>query len=157
MYRTECLRKEVEVNIEAIRERLKGKCDLDSIKDCHALVRELLREVEKQASCARVADGKAVMLARLVVRHDERALEKAESLIRAHPEKSKEEVWDFLVRMTEEMQSAEQLGDEQLAADVMHKVWGELDMDSHESAVLEELVRRFREAKGIESTSEKEV
>ncbi len=59
-------------------------------------------------------------------------------------EAKKARVWRFLVRMSDEVNRAQTLTDEQLVDEVFEKLWGELNMDSRESALLEELIDRFK-------------
>lgn len=55
----------------------------------------------------------------------------------------------FLLGMVDEMDVAKEMKDEELALEVMSKIWGSYKVDSEESALLGELIERFKKAKGI--------
>jgi hypothetical protein len=61
---------------------------------------------------------------------------------------------DFLFRMCDEVERAEELNDADLISDVI-KAWAEFDMHSRESAVVDELIQRFKAAKGIANALDK--
>ena len=82
----------------------------------------------------------------LVVNNKPNASEKAHEVLSGMPKKSQAEVWSTLMGMSGEMQRAEGLDSGELVSEVMDTVWGDLPMHSRESAVLEELIQRFKTA-----------
>jgi hypothetical protein len=62
-------------------------------------------------------------------------------------------VMGFLETMSKEMGHAGGLTDEQLIDEIFEKIWGELDMSSPESALLEELILRFKKAADVDNVS----
>ena len=62
-------------------------------------------------------------------------------------------VMDFLETMSEEMGHAGGLSDEQLVDEIFEKIWGGLDMSSPESALLEELILRFKKVADVDNVS----
>jgi len=69
----------------------------------------------------------------------------AEEVLSRLGKDQKVRVWSMFTRMADEMSRAESMDDSELLDEVMNTVWGDLDADSHESAVLEELIHRFKE------------
>jgi len=55
----------------------------------------------------------------------------------------------FLSQMVDEMDAAKKLGDRELVLDVLDKVWSDYDINTRESALVGEIVDRFRTAKKI--------
>lgn len=52
----------------------------------------------------------------------------------------------FLLGMVDEMDAAKKMSDKELASEVLNKVWSAYKVDSLESALLGELIERFRAA-----------
>lgn len=63
--------------------------------------------------------------------------------------RSPAEVRDFIMKMGDEAKMASNMTDEELAEAVTKRVWGDIEMDSEESAIVSEIVERFRKAKGL--------
>ena len=60
-------------------------------------------------------------------------------------------MWNMLMDMSTEMNRAEALGNSELLDEVLSTVWGDLEMNSRESAILEELVRRFKDKAEVDT------
>lgn len=84
----------------------------------------------------------------MVHRGNAKADEKAEQILAGMPKRPGEDVMKSLMRMANEMSRAEDLEDKDLTNEVFREVWGVLDMDGRPSAVLEEMIRRFKEHTG---------
>lgn len=69
-------------------------------------------------------------------------------LLRDLNSRPKLNVMDFLCKMTENMIDAEKMTDNQLYDEVM-QLWAEYNMDSKESSLLGELLKRFKEERKL--------
>ena len=142
------------MDIKKLQEKLEGVTDFDNPEDCKRIIEMLLRDLERANGRAEGNATRLKMLAYLVSKNKSKAKEKAEEIL-SGVQKSKVEVWDMLMGMSNEMGRAESLDDRELLDDVHGNVWGELPMDSRESAVLEELIRRYKKKAGIHDIPDK--
>ena len=131
------------MNIGELEKRLEGTHNFSDIKDCHAVVKMLLRDLD----IARKGEDKkekGLKTLALAVRHNPvKSEELAEQALSKHKNVPKN-ILSFLRGMSEEMIQAENLSDEVLTDNVLKDVWGDLDLNGRPSAVLEEMIRRFR-------------
>jgi len=138
------------MNIEELKDKLNGVYDFDEAKDCQKVITMLLRDLVGANKRAEHAVTQMKMLAMMVVRGRQNARKKAEDIIRVTPRLSSGEVMEEMERMSREMESANGLTDEQLVNDVLRHVWGDLDFTGRPSAVLEEMICRYKKMAGIE-------
>ena len=59
-------------------------------------------------------------------------------------------MFEALTRMSEAMGDAGNLSDDKLVDEIFQQVWGELEITERPSALLEEMIRRFKTLAGIE-------
>jgi len=130
------------MTIEELREKLEGVYDLGNALDCEAVIRMLLRDLDGANRRAETATDKLKVLAFMVSQGKPETRERAQEILAGSGKK--EEVWDFLMEMCEEIRRAEAMSAEDLGEDVLNRVWSEMDMQTRESAILAELIRRFR-------------
>lgn len=144
-----------ELTIEKLQENLRGTYDLADISDCQAVIRMLIRDLNLAHARGDKAEQDLKTLA-FSVRHNQlRASELAEEIMeRAKVPPSN--MIDFLQRMSEEVIRAEELSDADLTGEVFEMVWGEMDVDSRESAVLSEMLSRFQKLTGQEVHEDEE-
>jgi len=137
----------IEDSLERLQERLDGVYDLTKVKDCRAVIDMLLRDLDKSnmRTSAEIVKMRSLALAVANDRFD--AKEKAKEVLSSR-QRDGGHVMEFLASMAEEMKQADALDDESLAAEVLNTTWANLDMDSRESAVLSELIGRFKKLKG---------
>jgi len=139
------------MRLEGLRKRLEGTYDLDKAEDCQRVIQVLLRGSDKANRTASEARSELQALALDVVNDRLEAKEKAAKVLTASEalaspkERGPAEVMGFLSKMADEMTRAEDMTDEQLKSEVLNGLWANLDMHSRDSAVLGEIVRRFRE------------
>jgi len=131
------------MNIGELEKRLEGTHNFSDIKDCHSVIKMLLRDLD----IARKGEDKkekGLKTLALAVRHNPvESEELAEQALSKHKNVPKN-ILSFLKGMSEEMIQAENLSDEVLTDNVLKDVWGDLDLNGRPSAVLEEMIRRFR-------------
>jgi hypothetical protein len=136
------------MNLEQLQQKLEGVFDLTNTLDCQSVIRALLKDLERARGEELAAQAKLRILASLVSNGKTSAKEVARGVLEKTEKRSPEEVMDFLFCMCDETKRAEKLGDKDLISDAI-KAWAELDMHSRESAVIDELIQRFKAAKGI--------
>ena len=107
-----------------LQESLRGIYDFTDLVDCQSVIRMLLIDLKRE----------------------KHRTKKEES-------RTKHEVVDFLMKMSEAMRKAEVMSDDEVI-DAVVGVWVNFNMDSKESAVIDELIRRFKKAKGIVDVAE---
>lgn len=135
-----------ELNWEALQEKLEGVFDFNKVDDCHQVIQSLVKDLKHARSQAEATESSAKMLALLVTNGREpQAKAKAKEILTGVMS-SNGTVLDFLKKMSETMDAAEEMTDSQLVDEVMDKVWSDLNANSIEAAVLEELIERFKKA-----------
>jgi len=139
------------MRMEELKEKLEGVYNFDNPEHCQKVIEMLLRDLERANKSLADTQTQLKMLAYLTAANKGRAIEKANDILSGVPRKTKVEVWDMLVGMTNEMHRAKGLDDEELLDEVTSGIWSDLHMDSRESAVLEELLRRYRDKAGVEN------
>lgn len=134
-----------EVTLEKLQESLDGVYDLRDTVDCHSVIRFLLRDLEGSKARERQARERLRSLAASVISGDFAAKEKAhEALAPAGVKDEPANAVKFILRMGEMMKAAEDMTNDQLSEEVLDKVWANFDMSSRESAVLGEMMARFK-------------
>ena len=138
------------MTLEELQEVVGEDYDLTKVEDCRTLIGILLKGIEAHQAQAKTAHGKLKLLSVHCVkdRHDA-ARKFAEGVLEGVELRGEAEVLEELLGMCDEIRAAESLEDGALIDEVMTDVWGELPFTSRESAVLEELIRRYKKAKGI--------
>lgn len=136
------------MNIEALQEKLEGVFDMHSAEGCRSVIASLLSNIEILETAKQDAERRLKVLALLVTGDKPNAKEVAWKTVEKIKKKSPSGLMDFLFRMCDEADKAEKLGDEGLLSESV-RVWAEFDMHSRESAVLDELIQRYKKAKGI--------
>jgi len=136
------------MDIRELQEKLRGVYDLTDTVDCQSVISMLLKEVEAEKESAVLHVKEANQLAELVAADSPEAKQLAERMNeQVNKIQQKARAWDFIQRMCKSMDSAEKLPDTALIDEVLQSI-GNLSMDSYESAVIEELVHRFKNPKG---------
>ena len=136
------------MKIEELQEKLEGTHDFNDLNDCHSVIEMLLRDLDgcKTREERTLHDLKLLALA---VRHNpSKAEELADAVISNNRNPGK--LLDTLRRMATETTRAEELSDERLTQEVFQEVWSDLNVDGRPSAVLEELLMRFKKRTGQE-------
>ena len=136
------------MTLEELQERLQGTYDLRDLVDCQSVIRMLLRDLDAANSRAERASTDLKSLAFMVNRGNPKAADKAERIIAGAPKRSDAEVMECLLAMSKELEHADALSDEDLTTEVFREVWGNLSFDGRPSAVLEELLLRFKKLTG---------
>jgi len=136
------------MTIEQLQEKLEGTYDLNDLADCQSVIRMLLRDLDMANARAQRAATDLKSLSFMVNTGNPKASEKAEDVLAGMPKRSGERVMDTLRRMSSEISRAEDLPNEQLTDEVFREVWGNLDFDGRPSAVLEEMIHRFKRLTG---------
>jgi len=131
------------MKIEELEEKLDGVFDLTDIDDCREVIQTLLRD--NQRRCEEGCSDKLKMLAKMVMSDNPRAKELAQTIEGSTKKKSAKALLDFFARMSNSVRHAKSLNNEKLI-DAVLGIWGGLLMDSVESAVLEEIIERFKKA-----------
>jgi hypothetical protein len=108
----------------------------------------LLRDLDLANARSQRIGTDLKMLACMVSKGNSKAIEKAEQIIAGVPKRPGEEAMNGILRMADEITRAEDLQDKELTSEVFREVWGDLDYDSRGSAVLEEMIRRFKKHTG---------
>jgi hypothetical protein len=135
-----------DMTLEKLQKNLDGVYDLRDTADCHAMIRFLLRDLDGSKAREKQAREKLKSLAASVLSDSFDAKEKARNVLSASGGKEDStNAIKFILRMGEMMKAAEDMTNEQLSEEVLDKVWANLDMSSRESAVLGEMMARFKE------------
>lgn len=142
-----------ELTIEGLQESLRGTYDLTDTVDCQSVIRMLLRDLNAANARSEKAEHDLKRLA-FATRHNPAKADELAGEVLDRNKVPGEKVMAFLERMAEEVTRAEDLTDIELTDEVFQHVWGDLDCDSRPSAVLEELLRRFRKHTGQEEDDE---
>lgn len=132
------------MNIDQLEEKLGGTFDLKDVGDCRKVIKTLLRDLELASKRSEKMATERRMLAFMVSRNKSSAKKKADEILKGSPKKTGSELLGFLSRMSQEADFAKGLDDKQLVEEVLRTVWGDLDMDGRASAVMEELIERFK-------------
>lgn len=130
------------MNIRKLSKELEGIYDFTKVDDCQSVISMLLRDLEHQKQKAETLSSELKVLAKMVVDGNRKAKILAKNIVKGI--KSKSDVMDFLSKMTNNMINAERMTDKQLY-DTGMEIWGDMPMDSRESCVVGELIRRWNE------------
>ena len=133
-----------------LQDKLGGVYDLTDIVDCQSVIRMLLTDMKREKARTEDMWQKLQGLADRVLLSDEieDGLRKMAYEVRnvKGVKRTKQAVVEFLMKMSEFMGEADKMSDDELISACM-EVWSNLDMDSKESAVVEELMERFKKVK----------
>ena len=134
-----------------LQEKLNGVYDLTDVVDCQSIIRMLLLDMRRERSRTEVVWSKLQELSRLVI--DSKGCEPeiqcyAHGVLKERNGTTKHDAVDYLRRVCELAKQTSALDDRQLIDDAID-VWGRINMDTKESAVIEELIERYRQARGI--------
>ena len=141
-------RKTEELDFELLEKKLDGIYDFNDIADCQSVIRILVRDLRNSRMQAEKNEQDLKMLALLVSnKRDKQAAGKAKEVLVGS--KPKTNIIDYLKRMSGSIKDAMEMDDTQLLDEVTNRVWADLDYESIESAVLEELMHRYNKAKTI--------
>jgi hypothetical protein len=144
------------MTLEQLAAKLEGTYDLTDLADCQSVIRMLLRNLDAANARAERANTDLKSLAFQVHRgNDDKAHEKAEAIL-AGCKRPAGEVMAGLMKMSDEMGRASDLNDTDLTTEVFKEVWGELTIDGRPSAVLEEMIHRFKVMTGQEVADDNE-
>ena len=134
------------MTLEKLQESLDGVYDLRDTVDCHAVIRFLIRDLEgSKAREKQAREGFKSLAASVLAGDTIESKEKARDAL--SPSANKEDrvnAAKFLLRMGKMMKSAEEMNDEQLSEEVLNRIWSNLDMSGKESAMLGEMLARFK-------------
>ena len=142
------------MTLEQLQERLQGTFDLTDLADCQSVIRMLLRDLDMSNARAERTGTDLKALAFMVHRGVPKAGEKAEQILSGMPKRPGAEVMASLMKMSEEIHRAEDLDDKTLTDEVFKEVWADLHIDGRPSAVLEEMIARFKKLTGQEAKDE---
>ena len=137
------------MTVKELQKKLKGHYDLTNAVDCQSVIRMLLVDLERAKKRADAAFSELRMLALLVSREKPTAKSMAGEVLEGIPMESAAKVMDAILAMCGEIKRAKALKDQEVADEVFRHVWGDLEMHSRGSAVLEELVLRFKKQAGL--------
>ena len=144
------------MNFDNLKDKLKYVYDFDKPDDCQKVMEMLLRDLSGANKRAEQAATQLKLLASMVVRNRPDVREKAESILKGSSKCSEEDVMDALSRLSRETESAGKLSDQKLTDEVFQYVWGELDITGRPSALVEEIIHRFKELAGIKEEPDAE-
>lgn len=130
------------MKIEELQEKMLGVYDFSSAVDCQSIIRMLLTDLETEKVKNDNLNRDLRVLARSVIGNSKESLSIAEGILKGVRKKSC--VMDFLGRMSEMMDQAESMSDKELHDAVM-VIWAEYGMESRESGLLGEILKRFKE------------
>jgi hypothetical protein len=142
------------VNINDLQSRLDGTYDLSDPVDCKAVIKMLLRDLDIANARSQKSLADLRSLSFMINVGNPKASEKAVSVLSGSDKRTGDNVVDVLLRMSGEMSRAEELTDKDLTDEVLREVWGNLDFDGRPSAVLEEMIQRFKKYTGQPVTDE---
>lgn len=131
------------MNIDELQDRLDGVYDLNQVDDCRKMIEILLRSVREKTALEKQCRDNLKMLALMVINGNPEARELAKEAM-AGSGKSKKDVVDFLKQMALRIKEADDMTNHQLIQDVIDSVWSGLSLNSHESAVLGEMISRTK-------------
>lgn len=139
------------MEIKELQSKLNGVYDLTNVVDCQSVIRVLLRDLDKAHADVEAAESRLKFLAFCVAEGKPDVKQKADEILAKFNVKKRSpgEVMDFLMRMSEQIRSAENMSNEELIGEVLSKIWAGFHMDSRESAILEELIERFKKARAF--------
>jgi len=122
---------------------LEGVYDLTSVSDCRKVIQVLLRDVER--ANARVADTLVRLkgLALKVMSESADMKDAARNAI-VNDTLNGSGVLGYIMRMVQEMKDVRVMSDDTLVSEILDKVWANYDISGRESAVIAELIERFR-------------
>ena len=135
------------MTVEQLQEKMDGVYDFNDITDCQSVIGMLLRDIELSHLREEQTAHDLKTLAGAVKNDFSKADELAEAAL-ASKRKSPVQVFNFLRQMASEVNRSEKLSDVELTDEVLTLVWGGLDMDGRPSAVLEEMINRFKKHTG---------
>ena len=139
-------RKTEELDFELLEKKLDGIYDFNDIADCQSVIRILVRDLRNSRMQAEKNEQDLKMLALLVSnKREKQAAGKAKEVLVGS--KPKTNIIDYLKRMSGSIKDAMEMDDTQLLDEVTNRVWADLDYESIESAVLEELMHRYNKVK----------
>jgi hypothetical protein len=134
------------MTLEKLQESLDGVYDLRDTMECHAVIRFLIRDLEgSKAREKQAREGFKSLAASVLAGDTIESKEKARDAL--SPTVNKEEranAAKFILKMGKMMKFAEDMNDEQISEEVLQRVWANLDMSGQESAMLGEMLARFK-------------
>lgn len=136
-------------NLDGLREKLEGVFDLDTLEDCHKIIGAILRSNNDKTKNLEDAKSRLNVLAWLVINGNPKALADAEDIVNISRDKRKSNVLEVLNVMASSMANTEGLNDEKLVEAMFDKVYPNFDISSEESAILDELILRFKKYAGL--------
>lgn len=130
------------MNIRKLSKELQGVYDFTNVVDCQSVISMLLKDLQRQKDRAELLSSEMKVLAKMVSDNNPKAKKRAADIVKGI--KSKSDVMGFLSRMTDNMTNAEKMTNKQLY-DAGMEVWGDMPMDSTESCVIGEILKRCNE------------
>lgn len=133
-----------------LQEKLNGVYDLTDTVDCQSVIRMLLVDLKREKARTEAVWSKLQGLVQLVL--DSRGCEpevksRVHGILNDRKNSTNHDVVGYLLKMSEFAKQAEALADKELV-DESIDAWGKINMESKESAIIEELIERFRNVKG---------
>ena len=135
------------MTIEELQKRLSTTHDLNNLKDCQEIIASFLRVLELQSQNKEQVSRELKKLAFKVKHNLDQALDQADDILKGASLPANETM-RLLEQMSTEMVRAGDLDDLALTDEVFQEVWGRLDFDGRPSAVLEEMIHRFKKLTG---------
>lgn len=133
--------------------RLNELCNLQDIDECRRVISVLAGDLELSNSKLKEANERLQALAVMVLNLSPDLQNEAKRIM--FENKSGGNTWKFITTMVSNMEEVSSLLDKALVDEVLDKVWGGLDLSSTESALLGELIERFKQRIGNEINVEK--
>lgn len=134
------------MDIREMEKRLGDIYDLNKAEDCQKVIQVLLRDIQRR--CEETCQDNLKVLVEAVLTDNPRAKEIAQKIETGIRPRTAEQLVGFLTRMSNDMGRVEQLSRDELVDEVI-KVWSRFLMDSWESAVLDEMIQRFKKARSF--------
>lgn len=133
-----------------LERKFDGVFDFMKLPDCHQVIRVLLRDNDRLDRVLSAENNKQMDFAEDVLNDGPKVKEKARSILKGREmqKRSPAEVVEFIKRMIENSKLVEKMTDVQLI-DASFDAWSDEDMSSQKSAIIEELINRFRKCKNL--------
>jgi hypothetical protein len=136
-----------------LQEKLNGVYDFTDVVDCQSVIRMLLVDMKREKARTEAVWNKLQGVVQLVL--DSRGCEPdiknhVHGILNDKKNSTNHDVVGYLLKMSELAKQVSILNNNELVNDSID-VWSKISMDSKESAVIEELIERYRQAKGVGS------
>lgn len=133
----------VETAWERLQRNLEGVYDLDKAEDCRKVIEVLLRDLEE--ANARASDARSGLKSlALMVTSGNQDMRDAARKVLLDGSGRRVDMLGYVMRMVGQMDDVRTLPDDVLVSEVLDKVWVSYDMSGRESALVAEVLDRFK-------------